>query len=163
VAYDQLADVRAALFELQVGFDHLRGFESIKGMRDPSDEPRVDDAPETLAAIRAIDAAITRTTALLNFEVHGRQGEPFYEVSFGSVPRKLTSPLVPSLVAVRGREPYLDRLVTGLEAALVEIVWMADCQESIDAINTSMQYLYAAGTLASIEPHVLVLAQHLVP
>lgn len=161
MGYD--ADVRAAHDELQAGFDHLRGFESIKGLRDPSDEPRVDDAPETIAAILAIDAALKRTLEILSFELRGQRGDPFYQVSFGNVPRKLASPLLPSLVAVRGRDPYLDQLVSGLERMLVEIVFLADCQESIDAINTSNQYLYAAGTLASLEPHVLVLANHLVP
>jgi hypothetical protein len=97
----------------------------------------------------------------VSFAILGQPGEPFFRADFGSVPKMPVGPLLPRLAAARSLDPYLDHLVDGLEALLVQLVFMADCQEAVDALNNSRQYLYAAGAVASIEPHVLTLAAHL--
>lgn len=162
MAHDPLDELRAPFDEVELGFDNLRGFQSIKGWSEPDE--RIDyEHPDTLPAVVAIDAALKRTKQLMSFATHGERGEPFFNADFGSVPTMPVGPLMPGLAAARGLDPYLDHLVDGLEALLAQIVFMADCQEAVDAHNNCRQYLYAAGAIASIEPHVLTLAAHLLP
>lgn len=159
---DPSDELRDPFDKIQLGFDNLRGFQSIKGWSEPDE--RVDYShPDTLPAVVAIDAALKRAKQLLSFAIHGERGDPFFRADFGSVPNMPVGPLLPGLAAARGLDPYLDQLVDGLEALLAQVVFMADCQEAVDALNTSRQYLYAAGTIASLEPHVLTLAAHLLP
>ena len=140
------SDVGDAMLRLERAVDSLRG---------PA------NTPDTTAAIVAIDAAIKHAKQLLSFQVRGERGDPFFAADFGKVPLMPKRPMLPALETVRGADHRLDELVSALDAVLAEVVFVADCQESIDAINTSNTYLYAAGTLATIEPHVLVLANQL--
>jgi hypothetical protein len=142
-----LAETRAALAALDVPSGASDGpFRSVQ-------DPRA-------AAVRSIRTALGRVGALVRFEIQGEQDWPFYrgELSNGA-PRKPAGPLLPRLVELRGRDATLDPLVVALERLAVALVYEADAQEYIDARNTSIALLFAAGAVIALERDVLVLAR----
>jgi hypothetical protein len=141
-----LAATRAALASLDVPAGGGDGpFRSVQ-------DPRV-------AAVRSIRTALGRAGALVRFEIQGEQGWPFYrgELSKGA-PRPPTGPLLPRLVELGDRDANLDRLIAALERLAVALVYEADAQEYIDARNTSIALLYAAGAIIAVERDVMALA-----
>jgi hypothetical protein len=112
------------------------------------------------AAIRSIRKTLGRAGALVRFEIQGEQSWPFYrgELSKGA-PRRPTGPLLPGLVELRGRDAAVDALIDALERLAVELVYEADAQEYIDARNTSIALLYAAGAVIAVERDVIALAR----
>jgi hypothetical protein len=112
-------------------------------------------------AIWGIRKAVARAGALVRFEIQGQKDWPFYrgELSKGS-PRRPVGPLLPGLVAVKGDSAELDKLIEALERLAIELVYEADAQEYIDARNTSIALLYAAGAVIAVERDVIALATH---
>lgn len=112
------------------------------------------------AAVRNLRTALGRIGALVRFEVSGEATWPFYrgELSKGA-PRPPTGPLLPRLVELHGRDEALDRLLVAIERLAVALVYEADCQEYVDARNTSIALLYAAGAVIAVERDVVSLAK----
>jgi hypothetical protein len=113
------------------------------------------------AAAHNIRTAIGRAGAFVRHEIQPAKDAPFYrgELSSGA-PRPPAGPLLPRLVELQGRDPALDRLLAAVERLAVALVYEADCQEYIDARNTSIDLLYAAGAVIAVERDVIALATH---
>lgn len=115
-----------------------------------------DDGHDPLAeAYQEIKAALEH----MRFQRPFVSGSVFKKVEFGKTPQMPTGPMWPqhelAFAWLRtgerdkpeySRERFLD-LVNALETLQRQLVFEADCQESIDALNTSRQYLQAAGYL----------------
>jgi hypothetical protein len=114
------------------------------------------------AAADAIRTAIGRAGALVRHEIQPAKDAPFYrgELSRGA-PRPPAGPLLPRLVELQGHDPALDRLLVATERLAVALVYEADCQEYVDARNTSIALLYAAGAVIAVEKDVVALATSL--
>ncbi len=102
---------------------------------------------------------ITAALAHMRFERPTAQDGIFKHVEFGKTPQMPAGPMWPqhelAFAWLRtgerennaySRERFLA-LISALETLQRQLIFEADCQESIDAVNTSRQYLKAAAHL----------------
>lgn len=112
------------------------------------------DGTDPLGDLRA---DIGDALAHMRFQQPFVSGGVFRNVSFGPTPQMPVGPLWPAYelafawLRTGEREPTLygrERLLAllaALDTLQRQLIYEADCQESIDALNTSRQYLQAAG------------------
>ncbi|MEW6431370.1 MAG: hypothetical protein AB1730_07650 [Myxococcota bacterium] len=124
--------------------------------------------PVTEGASRAHLDALARHVAhaigRMRFRPVEREPPPRHPSNFARVPRE-PPPSFPSFVEARAlggpHAAAVRALLDALAAFQERLVFEADCQEYVDALNSSREFLFAAGHLDLAEPHALALAHQL--
>jgi len=137
----------------------VRAAEVDIALRHARSELAQDDRAGPL--LNGIAARVSRAVQLMRFEVHESDG-PFHRSSFKGPPKWPATPLFPRLADpgafVGAPGAAVQRLFDAIEALQQQLVFEADCQEYVDALQNSAQFLRAAGHLDEAEPDAVALA-----